>query len=384
MHTFNIPPTLSVGKGSAQELAAEIKRLGCSNALLVTDKFMVTSGTADRFQRIIEGENLGFALFDGVQPDPSIANVMDGLDVYQKSGSDCVVGLGGGSPMDAAKAIAAMATHDKPFQEYAGINKFERPGAPLILIPTTAGTGSEVTKVAIITDTERDVKILMIDLSLMADAAIVDYELSMSMPASLTAHVGVDTLTHAIEAYVSRKANAMADPIALSCVKLVADNLMTAYQEPDNEKAREAMMLAACQGGIAFSNSSVCLVHGMSRPIGAHFHVPHGLSNALLLPAATEFSVQAAVDRYATVARTMGITSAAEDEKASSDLIAYLKKLNADLEITSIRDFVDADEATFQSKLEAMAEAALASGSPDNNPKLSTADEIIELYKKCW
>ena len=239
-------------------------------------------------------------------------------------------------------------------------------------------------KVAIITDTERDVKILMIDLSLMADAAIVDYELSMSMPASLTAHVGVDTLTHAIEAYVSRKANAMADPIALSCVKLVADNLMTAYQEPDNEKAREAMMLAACQGGIAFSNSSVCLVHGMSRPIGAHFHVPHGLSNALLLPAATEFSVQAAVDRYATVARTMGITSAAEDEKASSDLIAYLKKLNADLEITSIRDFVDADEATFQSKLEAMAEAALASGSPDNNPKLSTADEIIELYKKCW
>ncbi len=384
VNIFNIPPSIVVGKGATEQLASAIKKLGGSKVLLVTDEFMVSSGTAGRIQGIVEGANLNFVLYDGVQSDPSISNIRDGLAIFRKSNSDCVVGLGGGSAMDAAKTIAAMATHEKPLREYAGLSKFDRPGVTLILIPTTAGTGSEVTKVSIITDTENDVKLLLIDRVLMANAAIIDYELSISMPKHLTAHVGVDTLTHAVEAYVSRKANALTDPIALSCVKLVADNLLTAYREPGNEKAREAMMIAACQGGMAFSNSSVCLVHGMSRPIGAHFHVPHGLSNALLFPKVTEFSVEATPDRYATIARVIGTSNAIDDGSAAEDLISYLKKLNADLDITSIRDFIEVDEEVYNSKLEAMAEAALASGSPDNNPRLSTADEIIDIFRKCW
>ena len=287
--------------------------------------------------------------------------------------------------MDAAKVIAVMANNEPPLSQYAGYHQIPKPGLPLIAIPTTAGTGSEVTKVAVITDTERDVKMMMLDVNLLPDVALVDYELSMSMPAPLTAHVGVDTLTHAIEAYVSKKANGMTDPIALSCVKLVGDHLLTAFREPNNEEARAAMMLAACQGGMAFANSSVCLVHGMSRPIGAHFHVPHGLSNAVLLPEITRFSVPGATSRYAVVARILGAAELDnDDEVASGKLIEFLEDLNARLGITRVKDVVKVDRTTYDMKLEEMAQSALESGSPQNNPIVPSQSQIVELYKTIW
>jgi alcohol dehydrogenase class IV len=207
----------------------------------------------------------------------------------------------------------------------------------------------------------------------------------MTMPPALTAHVGVDTLSHGIEAYVSRKANALTDPLAQQCIEQTAANLLVAWSEPSHRAAREAMMLAACLGGMAFANSSVCLVHGMSRPIGAIFHVPHGLSNALLLPEITRYSLRGSIARYAAVARRVGAAAAAaSDQDAAEALPDYLERLNASLGIRRLRDHVHASADDFHGTLAVMAEAALASGSPQNNPVVPTADEIIALYRKVW
>jgi alcohol dehydrogenase class IV len=256
---------------------------------------------------------------------------------------------------------------------------------PLIAIPTTAGTGSEVTKVSVITDTARDIKMMMLDVHLLPTVAIVDYELSMSMPRDLTAHVGVDTLTHGIEAYVSRKATPMTDPLAVSCIRLVAGHLATACNEPGNRDARAGMSLAAVHGGMAFANSSVCLVHGMSRPIGALFHVPHGLSNAVLLPTVTRFSLPGAAARYATIARAMGFASDRDSDGAAGEaLVAGLVAFNHTLGVPRLGACKGMDRARFDSLVEKMAQDALASGSPGNNPVVPTEDEIVRLYHEAW
>ncbi|MBM3833833.1 MAG: iron-containing alcohol dehydrogenase [Verrucomicrobia bacterium] len=382
---FNVPSTILIGGGASRQLATQVGRLGGRRALIVTDATMARTGLAARCTEQLAAANVSVAVFAGVQPDPTDKNVCDGLALLRNEKCDLVIGLGGGSPMDAAKVIAVAATNDVPIREFAGYHRVAKPGLPLLLIPTTAGTGSEVTKVAVITDTERDIKMMMLDAHLLARVALVDYELSLTMPASLTAHVGVDTLTHGIEAFVSRKANALTDPLAAECIRLTAANLFTAWQEPNNRTAREAMMLAACLGGMAFANSSVCLVHGMSRPIGAIFHLAHGLSNALLLPEITRWSRRGAVPRYAHVARLAGAAASdAADEAAATALPDYLEGLNARLGIGRLRDFIKAGPDVFEAKLPAMAEAALASGSPQNNPLVPSMEDIIQLYRHVW
>ena len=383
--SFNIPSSVIIGGGASAELLPQLRRLGAKRVLVVTDAFMVKSGVVARLLAPLQESGMEVAVFDGVQPDPTVQNVRDGLALYRSSGAEAVVAIGGGSPLDAGKAISILTTNPEPLADYMGYHKIPKAGAPLLAIPTTAGTGSEVTKVAVITDTERDVKMMILDQHLLPVVALVDYELTLSMPAPLTAHVGVDTLTHGIEAYVSRKASEMTDPIALSCIRLAATHLVKAWEEPGNLVAREGMMLSATQGGMAFANSSVCLVHGMSRPLGLLFHIPHGLSNAMLLPAVTRFSLVGAEARYATVARTMGLCAAdASVASAAASLVEGLEKLNARLEVPRIRDFKGATLEVFEAALEKMASDALASGSPANNPVVPAASEIVQLYREAW
>jgi alcohol dehydrogenase class IV len=382
---FNIPSTVIVGAGASKELAAQAKRIKARSVLVVTDSYIEQCGVAGQITDSLEKEGIKISIFSGVQADPTDKNVLDGLLHLKDTGADLVVGLGGGSPMDVAKVIAVLAKNELPMSQYAGYHNIPKPGVPLIVIPTTAGTGSEVTKVAVITDTERDVKMMMLDVNLLPTVALVDYELTITMPAPLTAHVGVDTLVHAVEAYVSKKANAITDPIALSCIRLVAENIYTAFKEPHNKKAREGMMLAACQGGMAFSNSSVCLVHGMSRPIGALYHIPHGLSNAILFPAVTEYSIPGALERYAIIARTMRYASEMDsDEYAGSALVKGLQEMNDKLEIPRLGECVKVNLSVFDEKVEKMASDGLASGSPDNNPVVPDVEQIIEIYHKAW
>ena len=382
---FNIPSTVLTGAGASRELVPQLQRLGARRILLVTDAFMVTSGLAGTLVREMEKAGLAVALFAGVQPDPTDVNVRDGFRIFTDQRCDTLVALGGGSPIDAAKAIAILTANPEPLSLYQGYHKIPRAGAPLVVIPTTAGTGSEVTKAAVITDTGRDVKMMMLDRHLLPAVALVDYELTLTMPRALTAHVGVDTLTHGIEAYVSRKATTLTEPLALTCIRLVAEHLETAWREPGNRPAREGMMLAATLGGMAFANSSVALVHGMSRPIGAVFHVPHGLSNSMLLPAVTRFSLGAAPGRYATIAKAMRLCAPEADEAAAgAALIQGLVDLNTRLEVPRLRDCPGLELKKFESVLEKMAADALASGSPQNNPRVPTADEIVALYREAW
>ena len=297
---------------------------------------------------------------------------------------DGLIGFGGGSPIDTAKAMAILGKNGGQVRDYKVPNKIPERGMPLLAIPTTAGTGSEVTRFTVITDPHTDEKMLIGGDEVVPDAAIVDYELTLTAPLRLTADTGIDSLTHAIEAYVSTKANPFSDSMALSAMQLIGANLRTVCAEPENRPARSAMMLAATQAGMAFSNASVALVHGMSRPIGAFFHVPHGMSNAMLLPEVTAFSAPAALGRYAECARAIGWAEAAEgDQAAVARLVEELRALNQDLEVPTPAGF-GIDRERYFAVAATMAEQALASGSPGNNPRVPTAEEIVGLYGRVY
>jgi alcohol dehydrogenase class IV len=258
------------------------------------------------------------------------------------------------------------------------------PGLPIVAIPTTAGTGSEATRFTIITDAANDEKMLCAGLAYLPVLAIVDYELTLTKPLRLTADTGIDSLTHAIEAYVSKLANPFSDSMALAAIRAIWPNLRRVCDDPGDRAAREAMMIGALQAGIAFSNASVALVHGMSRPIGAHFHVAHGLSNAMLLPVVTAWSAPAALSRYADCARAMDLAPADEgDQAAVARLIAALQDVNRDLSVPTPKSY-GIDEARWTELLPLMAQQAIASGSPANNPRVPDAETIEVLYREAW
>ena len=380
---INLPRILKVGGGASRELPLVLGTLGLNNPLLITDPFMVQCGYLERLQADLEDAGLIYGVFSNCIPDPTTDSVSSALGQFRDKNHDGVVALGGGSSLDTAKAVAVLALRDGPMRDYKVPYQIDT-GLPIIAIPTTAGTGSEATKVAVITDTETNEKMLCMGLGLMPVAALVDFELTLTMPYRLTADTGLDSLCHALEAYVSRKANPFTDSVALTAMHTIYHNIRTACEDPENRSAREAMMLAATQGGIAFSNASVTLIHGMSRPMGAMFHIPHGLSNAMLLPAVTAWSVDENQDRYANCARIMGMCDdSKDDEQAVDALVRELKALNRDLSVPNPAEY-GIKESTWFDSLEIMAEQALVSGSPANNPKIPSSDEIMDLYKQVW
>lgn len=381
---FHAPQAIHLGAGCRHGMSTAITQMGGRRVLLVTDEFLLRSGVVESFLAQFQAARLETAVFDGVQPDPTDQNVAAGVAAYEAHDADIIVAIGGGSPIDAAKVIAVASSNPGSLEQFQGYHRIALAGPPVIAVPTTAGTGSEATMVAVITDTVRNVKMMMLDKHLMPRAAFVDFELSMSMPRSLTAHVGVDTLTHGIEAYVSRKANGMTDPLALSCIRLCAKHLRNAWLQPDNRRAREGMALAALHGGMAFTNSGLCLVHGMSRPLGAMFHLAHGLSNAMLLPTVTEFSLSGNVARYAEISRFLGAAADVNDSTAADALIDSLRSLNGDLEVPTLAESLPGKEGDFFAAIPKMSQDALASGSPGNNPVVAGGEEIENLYRRVW
>jgi alcohol dehydrogenase class IV len=379
-----VPSLIKIGGGAFAEASGILKRLEVRRPLIVTDSFLVGSGLADSLRKQIEEADITCEVFSGTVPDPTTEAVAAGLQAFLEGTHDSLVSLGGGSPIDTAKAIGVLSVNGGHVRDYKVPHEIPKKGPPHLAIPTTAGTGSEVTRFAVITDSETNEKMLISGAALVPTAAIVDFELTMSMPARLTADTGTDSLTHAIEAYVSKKANAYSDVLALTAMKTIWEELPDAFREPGNRRARERMMLAATQAGMAFSNASVALVHGMSRPIGAHFHVPHGLSNAMLLPAVTAFSVIAAERRYAECARTIGVADRSySDAEAGGKLVDALFQRNRELEVPSPRKH-GIDEEQYFSLIPTMAKQALASGSPQNNPRVPTSDEIEAIYRQIW
>jgi len=379
-----VPPITKVGGGALAEASSILKRLEVKHPLIVTDAFLVRVGLAQSLSQQFAKAGIASVIFSETVPDPTTEVVVKGLQAFYSSKHDSLVSLGGGSPIDTAKAIGLLAANGGIARDYKIPNEIPRKGRPHLAIPTTAGTGSEVSRFTVITDSETDEKMLIAGAALVPNAAIVDFELTMSMPPRLTADTGTDSLTHAIEAYVSRKGNSFADAFAMAAMKTIWAELPTAFHEPGDRRARERMMQAATQAGMAFSNASVALVHGMSRPIGAHFHVPHGLSNAMLLPAVTAFSLKAAESRYGECARTIGVAHQSDcDAVAGRKLVDALFNRNQELEVPSPKTYGISEERYF-SLISVMAKQALASGSPQNNPRIPTSEEIEEIYRQIW
>lgn len=379
-----LPRVLQIGAGASSEVGPILKSLGLNNPLIVTDKVMVLLGYIESLQKSLVESEINADVFDDTVPEPTVASIQAGVKQVRNGNYDCVIALGGGSPIDSAKAIAILGKYGGEMRDYKFPRIVDEPGLPLIAIPTTAGTGSEVTRVTIISDEITDEKMMCLGIGFMPTVALVDYELSISVPARTTADTGIDAMTHAIEAYVSKKASAYTDIQAIAAMKLIGPNLRKVYHNGGDRDAREQMMLGSTLAGAAFSNASVALVHGMSRPIGAAYHVPHGLSNAMLLPAVTEFSIPAAAERYADCARAIGVANESDNtEVANNKLMDELYALNKELQVPSPEEF-GIEREHFFNNMQTMAEQALASGSPANNPRAPNAEEIIELYKKLW
>jgi alcohol dehydrogenase class IV len=380
-----VPRFLQIGKGSLKELPEIIKTIGSiSSLLIVTDKQMVAFGYVKKLQEILISAGLKSDVFDNTVPDPTDKVVLEGVKFLEKCKNDAVIGFGGGSPIDTAKAISAMAKFSKNIQDYKPPSLFNKNGLPIIAIPTTAGTGSEVTHHSVVIDSKNNEKISCRGEGFVPIAAIVDYELTMSKPRRLTIDSAIDTLTHGIEAYVSKKATLFSDRMALDTIRLVCQNIYIVDKNPKDTKAREALMLAATLGGLAFTNASICLVHGMSRPLGSNFKVPHGLSNAMLLPTITEFSIDYAKDRYADCSRAGQFALPEDnDDIACEKLIKGLYKLNKDFDVPSMETF-GINKKNFEEELKNMATDAEVSGAPNLNPRVPSVSEMISLYGQAW
>ena len=384
MSEIVLPKFMNIGGGKIKSITDILKKINCQNPLIITDKTMVKLNIIEPLEIALTDMKIRYKIFDDTMPEPTAKSIENGVITLKNGSFDSIIAFGGGSPIDSAKAISLLATKGGLIEDYKFPFINLESNIPIIAIPTTAGTGSEVTKFTIITNEKTDEKMLCVGPAFMPIAAIVDYELTYSVPRRTTADTAIDSLTHAIEAFVSKKSNLFSDTQAISAMKLIAPNIRRAYDNGTDQEAREKLMAGATLAGMAFSNSSVALVHGMSRPIGAFYHVPHGLSNAMLLPTVTEFSIPAAPERYSKCAKVIGIANFDDSvEESNKKLLNELKLLNLDLEVPTLKEFGVKKEIFFEN-IDTMATQALASGSPNNNPIVPSHDELVLLYKKLW
>lgn len=382
MSHFVIPNHTVVGTNVLGEAAPLLKKMG-NKAFIVTGRHVAVSDMMKQLTALLDENGIDCVIFDGITGEPTDTMIEKGVEMLKSSGCDFIIGIGGGSPLDSAKAIAAMAVNEGSIADYNG-KEIMGEILPLAAIPTTAGTGSEATKFTVITDSEKGIKMLLKGDVLVPKLAIVDSSFTVGAPKSVTSATGLDALTHAVEAYTSRKAFSMTDTLAVSAVKRIMKYLPIVYREPDNSLAREQMSIAALEAGICINNSSVTIVHGMSRPIGALFHVPHGMSNAMLLKECLSFAVSGAYEKFANLGRETGVASDSDsDETAAEKFIDSLQNICDVCEIPTLEQYgIDRDE--YYSKILKMATDAVASGSPANTVKEVTVDDCIEIYKKLY
>ena len=379
---FMMPRKIISGPNVIAELGQHIQGKG-KKALIVTDQMMVKFGNAAKVENALKAANVPYVIYDGSNTEPTDIIVDEGLKVYKEEGCDFLIALGGGSPMDTAKAIAMLTVCPGKLRDYMH-TVIDMPVPFIVAIPTTAGTGSEATKNTIIADTETNVKMLLGGPSLIPDLAVVDPTFTMTAPPKVTAATGIDALTHVIEAYTSRKAIPMTDMFALSAIKKIHKNLPICYKDGQNVEARMQMSVAALEAGIAFTNASVTIVHGMSRPIGALFHIAHGVSNAILLPACMEFAIKENTDRFATIGRIMGVADEnTPDEEAAQAFVKEVTRFCKEVGIPTLAELGVAKEDFF-AQLDKMASDALESGSPQNTMRIPTKEDLIEIYKKLY
>ncbi len=370
---FDLHTKIFIGSASFDKMLEQRRRV-----FIVTDKFMHESGRVSYLTDKIKAEGAKWEIFSDVTPDPDIETVTAGVAKILEFQPDTVIALGGGSPIDAAKAIV-----------YFAAKQIDLRDCPFVAVPTTSGTGSEVSKFAVITDRARGIKYPLIDDTLLPDYAVLDAELTCSVPPKVTADTGLDVLTHAIEAFVCTEANAFTDALAEKSVKLVDHYLLLAYKEPDNREARQGMHNASCLAGAAFSNAGLGLCHSMAHAMGAQFHIPHGRANAILLPvvmsfnAGCETTLTPVATRYAELASLIGM-GATSMRQSALNLIHMVRRLQQRMGVPQCIKDAGVSAEDFEAALDTMADAALADRCTATNPKLCTKEDIIELYRQAY
>ncbi len=377
---FKIANKLITGQAAIEQLAAELTRLNVNNPLIVTDAILVKSGTVDLALAQLGGRRYG--IFDQVKPEPEISIVEDCTRAYREGEHDGLIGLGGGSAIDIAKGVAAFAGHEGSLAELFGVDLVKRKGPALIAIPTTAGTGSEVTNVAIFSDKQAQLKKGIVSDYLLPDVALVSPVMTLTCPRSVTAASGVDALVHAVESYLSVNASPITDAIALGAIKLIAKALPKAYANPANLQTREDMATASLMAGMAFGNAGVGAVHALAYPLGGRFNIAHGVSNALLLPYVMEWNKMACVERFRDIAEAMGVRVAdLSDKDAADQAVKAMADLCAAVDIPSgMRSFNVPEDA-----IAAMAEeASKIDRLMRNNPRKLTAADIEKIYRAAY
>jgi alcohol dehydrogenase class IV len=381
---FRSPQLTVYGRDAFNRVGSETALRG-KKALIVSDGIMEGLGYIERCVNSLNEKNIESVSYIGVKSEPCDKYVDEALSLFEENNCDIILSLGGGSCIDTAKAVAVVATNGGYIGDYMGGKKMATvPSIPHIAIPTTAGTGSEATDVTVITNLSNDEKMMIKQPAFMPVVAIVDPLLTMSSPDKVTAATGVDALCHAVEAYLSKRAQPLTDTLALSAITLIVKNLKRAYENPEDVEAREGMSIGSMYAGMAFSNASVGLVHGMSRPIGALFNVPHGESNAMLLPAVLEFSREECIDRLAVIGRIFSEEAAQMDnDEASKHAVEQIRNLCSDLKIPNLK-YWGIEQDKFENVVNKMAVDALNSGSPGNNPRVPSQQEIEKLYRICY
>ena len=379
---FTCAPRTIFGEGALETAAPYIADFG-KKALIVTGKIITKTGLAAKVQDVLSVRGISSVIFNDLPGEPDDKMIDAALYVFKSEKCDFIIGLGGGTPLDTAKAVAAMAVLPGKLSDYTG-KEMSGDFAPLVLIPTTAGTGSEATKFFVYTDTATDAKLLMKGDALLPKLAVIDYTYTISSPVSITVATGMDALTHAVEAYTSKKANPVTDIYCLDAIKRIFKYLPVAAKDGNDRTAREQMALAAYEAGVCINNSSVTLVHGMSRPIGALFHVPHGISNAMLITECLRFALdgEGAEERFAKIALEIGEAEKSDSTSAASKkFLDALERLTKTLSVPSLREY-GIDLEKFAAVEEKMASDALASGSPANTRKAISKEDIIAIYDR--
>lgn len=377
---FSTTPRIVMGSGCVARLPEEVKRLGGASVLLVTDPGVVKAGIAARLTALLNDAGLGVAVFDKVEADPRYEIVEDALAALQTSGADLVVGLGGGSSLDMAKITAVMASNEGPVGKYFGIDLVPRPGLPTILIPTTAGTGSEVTPIVILSDHGEKLKKGVVSPFLFPACALLDAELTLGLPPAVTAATGMDALIHAVEAYTSINATPTTDMLAKEAIKLIFHNIRTAYANGANLAARENMLRGAMLAGMAFANAGVTAVHAFAYPIGAEFHIPHGIANTIMLVPVMRFNQTGNLRRFAKLAHFFGVpTDGLTDRQAATAAVAALTELAEDLRVPQHL----AAYGVKEEHVPALSDAVLlVTRLLANNPRKLTRDDAEAIYRQ--
>ncbi len=379
---FIVPGQIITGAGALDMAEGVLGQFG-KKAMIVTDKVMIELGNCAKVENALKNQGIEYTIYSEIVGEPTDTMIENGLAQYKKEGCDFLVALGGGSPIDSMKAIASLVKNGGNISDYMGkVIDVEMP--PMVAIPTTAGTGSEATQFTIITDTKKDIKMLLKGKVLMPTLAISDPQFTMTAPPKITAATGLDALCHAVEAYTSRKAQTLSDTFALSAVKRIFKYLPIAFHDGKNEEARIEMAVAALEAGIAFNNASVTLIHGMSRPIGALFHVAHGLSNAMLMKECLSFALEGAYDRFGELGRSIGVATAEDsDKEASEKFLQAVIALTEELETPTLEQF-GIDKEAFFKVIGKMAYDAMDSGSPQNTKREIAQDDVEQMYKNLW